>query len=219
MPDTTPIATDPHPGVIDWAAGASLGLLLGLLVGLSASPVVSSVIAALVALLAGLFGLSEKLPIGLSTRGAHRLTVFALAATAAVLLGLALRTQGLLMPSVAEQRRQLADIGITELKEQNQMLRFLRYGLLPAGTQAAGKDGEAAKLAVAAGLPVLYAEAADFCGSLRRLISQGSAPADMLLQLRTGGEAAQHAARSIQGLPEAERTAAVKAAPYYLCSP
>lgn len=215
MPATAPTA---RVTAIDWAAGAALGLLLGLLVGLSASPVVSAVVTGLVALLAAMFGLSDKLPLGLSRVGAHRLTAFALVAAIAVLLGLQLRTRWL-APDVAELKRQLVEIEITDPAEQKQMLRFLRFGLLPTGTQAAGKDGEAAKLAVAAALPLLYAEPASFCGPLRRSVSENAAPADLLLQLKSGGDAAQRAGRAIQALPEAERAAALRAAPLYLCAP
>lgn len=216
-PSATP-SSPPPPAAIDWAAGGALGLLLGLLVGLSATPVVSAVVTGLVALLAAMFGLSDKLPLGLTRAGAHRLTAFALAAALALLAGLQLRTRWL-APDVAELRRQLAEIEITDPAEQRQMLRFLRYGLLPAGTQAAGKDGEAARLAVAAGLPLLYAEPAGFCGPLRRLVAENAAASDVLLQLKTGGDAAQRASRAIQALPEAERASALRAAPLYLCAP
>lgn len=218
MPEPSATPAAPAASAIDWAAGAALGLLLGLLVGLSASPVVSAVVTGLVALLAAMFGLSDKLPLGLSHAGARRLTAFALAAAAALLVGLQLRTTWL-APDVAELRRQLVEVGITDAAEQKQMLRFLRFGLLPAGTQAAGKDGEAAKLAVAATLPLLYSEPAGFCGPLRRLVADGAAPADLLLQLKTGGDAAQRAAQAIQALPEAERAASLRAAPLYLCAP
>lgn len=218
MPDSTPAAPTPTPGLVDWVAGAALGLLLGLLVGLSASPVVSSVVTALVALLAALFGLSDKLPLGLSRVGAHRLAAFSLAACAAVLLGLQLRTRWL-SPDVAELKRQLVEIGITEPTEQKAMLRFLRFGLLPAGTQAAGKDGEAARLAVAGALPLLYAEDADFCGELRRKLAQHATAEDLLLHLRSGGESARRAGLALAARPAPEQGALLAAAPLYLCAP
>ena len=211
-------AASAAPTAMDWAAGAALGLLLGLLVGLSAEPVVSAVVTGLIALLAAMFGLSDKLPVGLSRAGACRLTAFALAAALALLTGLQLRTRWL-APDVTELRRQLAEIEITDPAEQRQMLRFLRYGLLPAGTQAAGKDGEAAKLAVAAALPLLYAEPAAFCGPLRRLVGENAAASDLLLHLKSGSDAAQRAGRAIQALPESERAGALRAAPLYLCAP
>jgi hypothetical protein len=222
MPDPSPAslsaAPAAAPSAIDWAAGAALGLLLGLLVGLSATPVVSAVVTGLVALLAAMFGLSDKLPLGLSRAGAHRLTAFALAAAVALLAGLQLRTRWL-APDVAELRRQLAEIEITDPAEQKQMLRFLRFGLLPAGTQAAGKDGEAAKLAVAAALPLLYSDTADFCTELRGRLAAGAVPADLLLQLRTGSEAARRAGAAIAARPTAEQAALLAAAPHYLCAP
>lgn len=218
MPDPTPAATAPAPSAIDWAAGAALGLLLGLLVGLSASPVVSAVVTGLVALLAAMFGLSDKLPLGLTRTGAHRLTAFALAAAIAVLGGLQLRTRWL-QPDVAELKRQLAEIAITDPAEQKQMLRFLRFGLLPAGTQAAGKDGEAAKLAVASALPLLYSDTADFCTELRARLAAGAVADDLLLHLRSGSEAARRAGSAIAARPAPERPALLAAAPLYLCTP
>ena len=199
----------PPPGAIDWAAGAALGLLLGLLVGLSASPVVASVVTGLVALLAGMFGLSDKLPLGLSRAGAHRLAAFALAAAVAVLLGLQLRTRWL-VPDVAELKRQLVEVGITEPGEQKAMLRYLRFGLAPDG-----KPAEPPKALQS----VLYNDQPDFCPNLRRLLADGAAPADVLLHLGSGGEAARRAGAGLQALPEPQRAAALALAPAYLCPP
>jgi hypothetical protein len=215
MPDPSN-ASPPSPGAIDWLAGGALGLLLGVLVGLSASPVVGSVVAGLVALLAAVAGLSDKLPLGLQGPGAHRMAAFGLVATVAVLASLQLRSRWL-APDVAELRRQLVEIEITDPAEQKQMLRFLRFGLLPAGTQAAGKDGEAARLAMAAGLPLLYSEPASFCAPLRKQLRDGAAPADVLLFLDTGGPDARRAAAAIAALPGAEQAGALRAAPVYLC--
>jgi hypothetical protein len=218
MPDQPPVAPASAPSAIDWAAGAALGLLLGLLVGLSATPVVSAVVTGLVALLAAIFGLSDKLPLGLSRAGAHRLTAFALAAAAALVLGLQLRSSWL-APDVAELRSQLEEIGITEPAEQKQMLRFLRFGLLPAGTQAVGKDGEAARLAVASTLPLLYNDTPQFCAELRDRVRAGAVPADLLLQLRRGSDAARQAGLAIAARPAEEQAALLAAAPHYLCAP
>lgn len=203
-------ATSPVPTAIDWVAGAALGLLLGLLVGLSAAPVVSAVVTGLVALLAALFGLSDKLPLGLSRTGACRLTAFALAAAVSVLLGLQLRTRWL-APDVDTLRDQLTEIGITDPAEQKAMLRYLRFGLAPDGSKPAEppKGGQA----------VLYSERPDFCPDLRRLLAEPAAPGDVLLHLGSGGERAQQAARNVTALPETERAAALRAAPHYLCAP
>ncbi len=210
-PCATPPAPTPSPAAtaLDWAAGAALGLLLGLLVGLSATPVVSAVVTGLVALLAAMFGLSDKLPLGLSCAGACRLTAFALAAALALLAGLQLRTRWL-APDVVELRRQLVEIGITEPAEQKAMLRYLRFGLAPDG-----KPAEPPKALQS----VLYSDRPDFCPNLRRLLAERAAPADVLLHLGSGAETAQHAARAIAALPEAERAAALHAAPAYLCLP
>lgn len=202
----------PRPKAIDWAAGAALGLLLGLLVGLSASPVVSSVVVGLVALLAGVFGLSDKLPLGLGEAGAHRLTAFALTASLAVLAGLTLRSHSLLAPDVTELRRQIAEIGVTDPTEQRQLLRFLRFGLAPDGVKPAGDAAKALQ-------PVLYSEGTSFCARLRGQVRAGAGPADLLAVLATGSEAARRLADDLAALPEPERLGAARAAPHYLCAP
>jgi hypothetical protein len=121
--------------VYDLLGGASLGMFLGILVGMSATPVVSIVITALVALLAALFGLSDKSPFSTSAAGARRLIAFGLSATLFMLTGIALRTHETLAPSVDHQREVLRNIGYADrTKEQTEMLRYLRYGLVPAGT-------------------------------------------------------------------------------------
>lgn len=210
MPEPSVPPSAPAPTTIDWVAGAALGLLLGLLVGLSAAPVVSAVVTGLVALLAAMFGLSDKLSLGLSRAGAHRLAAFALAAAIAVLLGLQLRTRWL-VPDVATLRDQLVEIGITEPTEQKAMLRYLRFGLAPDGSKAAEppKGGQA----------VLYSERPDFCPDLRRLLREQAAPEDVLMQLDSGSERARQAARTVAALPATERVAALRAAPHYLCAP
>jgi hypothetical protein len=196
-------------------AGAALGTLLGLLVGLSASPVVGSVVAALTALLAGLFGLSEKLPLGLGAGGARRMAGFGVAATLALLAGLHLRSHQWLAPDVNQLKRQIAELGITDPAEQRQLLKFLRFGLLPDGAKATPEAGKG----TGPGASLLYAsEAPAFCDELRRLQRDGATPADLLVHLTTGSEAAGRAAARIQALPAPERAAALRAAPLYLCA-
>ena len=203
-----------HP-LLDVLAGAALGALLGLLVGLSASPVVGSVVGALTALLAVLFGLSEKLPLGLGAGGARRMAGFGFAATLALLAGLHLRSHHWLSPDVAELKRQIAEVGVTDPAEQRQLLKFLRFGLLPDGVKATAEAGKAS----GPGATLLYAaEAPGFCAELRRLQAEHASAGDLLIHLGTGSEAARRAAAGIQALPAPEREAALRVAPFYLCA-
>lgn len=201
----------------DLSAGAALGLLLGLLVGLSASPVVSAVVTGLVALLAGLFGLSEKISPNLTQGAARRLTAFGLAAVLATPLSIWMRSAEWLTPSAERQRQQLAEIGITDVNEQRDMLRYLRYGLLPPGAVGAGKDNDSARQAQALRQGVLYAAPADLCASLRRAVADGAPSEDILTLLRAGNDATRHAATALASVAPAQLQAAASAAPIYLC--
>ena len=204
---------------MDWITGASLGLLVGLLVGLSTSPVTATVVGALAALLGGVFGLAEKLPTGLSSAGARRLAAFALACVVALLCGVLMRTYQVLAPSAEHWRAQLKEIGISDEREQNQMLRFLRFGLLPQGVQAAGKDGETAARSFASNQGLLYAENTSFCAGLRDLIRTDAGADDLLSHLRLGGSSTRKVVQTIQDMPPADRLKALQAAPLYLCEP
>ncbi|MGV3571440.1 MAG: hypothetical protein ACO1PB_12640 [Ramlibacter sp.] len=206
------------PG-LDWLAGGSLGLLVGLLTGLSVSPVASIVVGAVAALLGGVFGLAEKASPRLGSAGGHRLTAFALATVVALVAGILLRTHHVLSPSPQRLRAQLADIGIQDTKEQNEMLRFLRFGLLPTGVTPAGKEGKAAEQAFHGQQGVLYAEGTSFCASLRTAVRRGDGAADVSALLDTGGPAAKRAAVAIRALPATEQAGALRAAPAYLCVP
>lgn len=204
---------------IDWLTGASLGLLVGLLVGLSASPVVATVVGALAALLGGVFGLAEKLPAGLSGASSRRLAAFALACVAALIGGILMRTHHVLSPSADQWRAQLVDIGITNPVEQTRMLSFLRFGLIPTGFQAAGKDGETAARAFSISQGSLYAEGTDFCAGLRNMVRIGAGPEDLLRHMSTGLESTQRTMSAIKSLPTLEQISALRVAPLYLCAP
>jgi hypothetical protein len=165
MPDETTHSPRRHPAKVqwvDWAGGASLGALLGLLIGLSTTPVVSIVITAIVALLAGYFGISDKLPLGMSLPGAHRLMAFAISATLFAMGGIWVRTHEVLAPSVEQQKAMLRGMGYADnSKEQIEMLRYLRFNLLPTGATAA-KDPQRLS-------GVLFADpTATFCDDLSR---------------------------------------------------
>ena len=197
---------------VDWAGGAALGLLLGLLIGLSVTPVVSIVVTALVGLLAGLFGLGATGALSISTAGARRLAAFGFAAVIATPVAIWLRTHDVLAPSLEAQRAALNEIGYKDgSPEQREMLRYLRYGIAPAGTTVAA---EAAR-GTTARAGVLYAGMpAGFCA---RLMMSG-ATADLLTLLDNAGEAKlRDLAMRIRALPTERQAPALDYARIFLC--
>lgn len=198
--------------MINWVASGSLGLLVGLLVGLSTSPVVNTAIAALLALVGGVFGLSDKLPGGINKTGAHKLAAFSLFFTVAMIGGVLLRTYGVLGPSVAHLKGELNDIGVTSDPERKDMLKFIRYGILPAGSQVATEKQD---LPALKGL--LYSESASFCSEYVVKMSSSTSAEDFLMFMKQGGEAAKHMANAIGKLPAQDQSNALKAAYLHLC--
>ncbi len=98
-------------------AGVGLGLLVGVLVGLSSSPVVSVVVGALATGLTALLGFARSAK---DTEPAHavgsmvRLGSFGFSCTAAVLLGLLIRTHNWASPSIADQVTEVRKAGYSE---------------------------------------------------------------------------------------------------------
>jgi hypothetical protein len=198
------------PAVNDYTSGGALGLLLGVLIGLSTTPVVSTVVTGLVALLAGLFGLSEKISTTpLSVSATRRLTAFGLVATVAVTCGIWLRTHDVLAPSIADQRQLLRSAGFPdESKDQAEMLRFIRFGILPTGGTIS-PDSPARN-----GQTVLFALPASFCQNLQTV--RDGAPSDILSQL-DGSSVTRAIADNIRKMPESSRNSALASAYFYLC--
>lgn len=199
---------------VDWAGGAALGLLLGLLIGLSVTPVVSIVVTALVGLLAGLFGLGEKSALGISAAGARRLAAFGFAAVIATPVAVSLRTHDVLAPSLEAQRQVLREIGFADGSvEQKEMLRYLRFGILPEGTTAAG--GAAGGTAAPERRGVLYSRAAvTLCGRLQ----MSGATADLLTLLGNSDDTKLRAmADRIRALPAERQASALDYARIFLC--
>jgi hypothetical protein len=190
----------------DWLGGGALGCLLGLLVGMSSTPVVTIIITALVALLAGLFGLSDKSPIKMSGAAVRRLAAFGLAASALIVVGVWLRTHDVLAPSVEQQKQMLRAMGYEDRsKEQTELLRYIRFGLLPAGLtvskEAQPRSG------------VLYGDVpAGFCDGLARI----QATPDLLVLLDTEASLRRTGER-IRSMPPDRQAAAVEFAKLYLC--
>jgi hypothetical protein len=199
---------------MDVAAASSLGVLLGLLIGLSASPIVATVGTALVALLGALFGFSEKISPNLTSAAARRIVSFGIAAVFATILAVLARTHDWLAPSVDSQRSMLTELGIRDAKEQTEMLRFLRFGILPASTTSAPK-GSPAATAAAVHDTVLFSAPGDFCRSFLQF-PDGS-PQDLLALLDQQTQELRRFAVLIRGLPEDQQRQMLIAGRIYLC--
>lgn len=192
----------------DCLGGTSLGLLLGLLIGLSVTSVVSIVITALVALLAGIFGLSNNGPLQMSAAGVRRLATFGFAAALFTLVGLWIRTNDVFAPSVEQQKATLKAIGYTDgSKEQSEMLRYLRFGLLPTGVTAS-KEPQASR-------SVLYANVSPgFCDDLARTTST----LDLLNLFSLSTSALRRVGERIKNLPPEKQAVATDYAKIFLCT-
>jgi len=193
---------------------AALGLLMGVLVGLSSAPVVATVVTALVALLAGLFGLSDRLP-SLSASAAHRLMAFAFVAAIATPTFVWVRAGDYLAPSIQRQREMLEAMGVTDKKDQVELLKFLRLGIRPSGDERVLKEGQ-----VTAPLPltqhgVLYSLTPEQCEGLARL--KNASVQDYIAFLADGPEELRQLARTISNLPVKSQQSAAEVASVYLC--
>jgi hypothetical protein len=197
----------------DFAGGAALGLFLGTLMGLTATPVVTMVVTALVALLAGVFGLADKLSPTMAAGAARRLIAFGIAATVAMPTAIWVRTHDVLSPSIEQQKQNLQAMGITDPKEQKEMMQFLRFGISPAGSPVAGK--EAVQL-MQAKQGILYAMPSGFCDSLFRL--KGRAVGDYVTLFGNSPEDIKKIGRTIESLPANKQIATFEAASVYLCA-
>ncbi|MEA2841044.1 MAG: hypothetical protein QOF41_2374 [Methylobacteriaceae bacterium] len=202
------------PPLLDISVGLSLGALLGMLVGLSGSPVVSSVVTGIVALLAGLFGLSEKITSGLTSATARRLIAFALAALVVTPLAVYVRTHDWLASSVSLQRAKLIEMGVTDKKEQLEVLRFINFGILPPGASAVPKDSPSAGV-VTSRQGVLFQAPGNFCTSFLRLLD--ASPNDILTLFDQQSPEMRSIADMIRRLPEDQRKSALDFGRIFLC--
>ena len=110
-------------------AGASLGALIGLLVGLATSGVVGSVVAGLMAILGTLFGLQES-ETRLLSATPPRITAFSMAAVLAVLVGISMRTNDALTPSLQSSLKAWQDVGFKP-ETARRIVAFERLGTVP----------------------------------------------------------------------------------------
>jgi hypothetical protein len=144
----------------NFAIGTAVGLLLGLIVGLAASEVVASVVAGLVGLLGTLFGLRSETSGGIlpGVNGA-RVAGFALAMIVALLVGIHVRTHGLLEPTPQESAAAWVAAGLSQ-REAAQIVAYERTGLLPEGRSA----GNASRASTGA---LFSTESLDSCDTLQ----------------------------------------------------
>lgn len=107
--------------------GLGVGLLLGLLLGLAVSPVVSGVIATISSLLAVLLGLNERF---LGPAKSIRIGSFGLFAVIGILLGMYIRANNPLSPSLQELKEEYVKLGYTK-EEALDFIAYLEFELKP----------------------------------------------------------------------------------------
>lgn len=154
----------------DVLAGISIGVLVGLLVGLSASQVVGSVLSGVLAIVGAYLGLAVKptapdIPVAQhdNQRGyLWRVAAFGLACALAVLVGLVIRANNLLMESPASRVQRWVQAGLTPDQAREAVL-FQELGIAPQSWQI--KDEAKAKSSVSA---LFSTEASTGCSSLAR---------------------------------------------------
>ena len=199
-PWETPLPPPPPPAppaaahlLLDVLAGAALGALLGLLVGLSASPVVGSRGGGADGPAGGALWPVREAAAGPGRRWRTAHGGFGFAATLVLLAGLHLRSHHWLSPDVAELKRQIAEVGVTDPAEQRQ-LPAPALCLLPDGVKATAEAGKASGPGATAAMPPRRRA----CAELRRLQAEHASAGDLLIHLGTGSEAARRAAAGIQ---------------------
>ncbi|MBO3697399.1 hypothetical protein [Roseivirga sp. E12] len=136
---------------IAFFSGAGLGLTVGLFMGLTVSPVVGVVIGAIASSLAIFLGFGD---------GEHtqiksiRIGAFGLIAALSALLGLYIRANNLLAPSLQQLKAEYIEVGFSE-EEALSFLKFKEFGIIDESWRMAGGDS-AAISTVQAGTSLLF---------------------------------------------------------------
>lgn len=112
----------------DFVSGAAIGLFVGFLIGLSISEVVGTVVGALTALIAAYFGITADSRPEIVRLG--RVTGFALAAAAGLLIGLYLRTHDSLSETLESQIDEWRTAGYSS-EMARKIVVYQRTGLIP----------------------------------------------------------------------------------------
>ncbi|HEY9114971.1 MAG TPA: hypothetical protein VIN10_09725 [Bacteroidales bacterium] len=120
--------------------GLGVGLLLGLLLGLAVSPVVSAIIGTLSSLLVVLLGLKENY---LNAVKSIRIGAFGLFCVIGILLGMYIRSNNALAPSLQSLYDEYTAMGFSE-KEARNFIAYQEFDLIPSEwTKKAGSENEA----------------------------------------------------------------------------
>lgn len=117
--------------LLQFGAGAAIGLVVGFMTGLSISPVTSMVLGALSTGLLALLGFKLSKETEFADSQPLRVLGFGIACMIALVGGISTRTHQWLSPSLSEQNEKLG--AIFNAADTNQILLSTNYGLLPAG--------------------------------------------------------------------------------------
>jgi hypothetical protein len=199
-----------EPRILDALAGAALGLFLGLLVGLTTSPVAAAVVGSVAALATAFIGLGDKIVGAEWAPSTIRLTAFSLCAASFMLFGMYMRTHDYLAPTPQESVQALRDAKFPE-KDALDIVRFTRFGLVPAGGTVAASDNPI----VRSNRVTLYSAPADVCTQMTR--NHSAEVAVRLSVLLNSDDASKDIAHRIQSTPPERQAALLDAAEFYLC--
>lgn len=137
--------------LIAFFSGSGLGLAVGIFMGLTVSPVVGVVIGAIASSLAIFLGFGD---------GEHsqiksiRIGAFGLVAALSALLGLYIRANNLLAPSLQQLKNDYMEVGFSE-EEALSFLKFKEFGIIDESWRMAGGDS-AALSTIQAGTSLLF---------------------------------------------------------------
>jgi hypothetical protein len=199
-------------------AGTAIGLLLGLLVGLSSSPVVATVVGAITGGMLVFLGFTSHGQSDSNTTSSleaagWRLTGFGLACSAALIVGLEVRTQNLLTPPVKKQVSELTDAGFTA-DEAHGWVAYKNIGVLMRVRPDTPVDKD--KRAAGTASSYLFASPGnDSCNLLNP--DKYSSQSEHLIALRNAGGRYAAFADSIAGLDEKSRAVTFNATKHLLC--
>jgi hypothetical protein len=148
----------------------------------------------------------------MSASASRRLAAFGVAAAILTPLALTVRSRELLGPSISAQMESLKEMGITDSKEQREMMKLIRFGVLSSGMVTQSPDH---RTAATMGSP-LYADTGTVCRDL--IAVRGSTViADRLKPLLDAEGDIRSIAQLISRMPAERQAAALDAAPLYLC--
>lgn len=107
-------------------SGLALGGLVGLLIGLSVSEVVGAVLGALTSLLLVFFGLKDGSSVNNLSKSL--ISAFCTGCIIFLIIGITLRTRGLLSPSVGFYQKELADLHL-DTNKVKEIILLKKYGI------------------------------------------------------------------------------------------